>query len=188
MTKGVHASGRLTPDDTADSSSAALSSIDHGFNWDRRRARSWRKRYRAVRTPFLLAGLGGHDFRDEASMAIDICPEGGQNVSAIDSVGFDHPLSRRKEQWRIMRRAVVQLATSVLLCGAPGLAGFALANTAQADPGSQTHRWCPGEPLPQTGYPSHPVVWPMHVCHDWYTIYDDRNDTMAVIQGEPPLV
>jgi len=78
---------------------------------------------------------------------------------------------------------------ATLVSGCAGLAGVALASTAQADPdlGDASGRWCPGQQIPLTGYPPHPVVWKMNICHDWYTIYNDRLDTWAVIEGKPPL-
>lgn len=76
-----------------------------------------------------------------------------------------------------------------LVPGCAGPASFTSAGTAHADPdlGGTSGRWCPGQEVPLTGYPPHPVVWKMTVCHEWYTIYNDRNDTWAVIEGKPPL-
>jgi hypothetical protein len=68
-----------------------------------------------------------------------------------------------------------------------GLGGLALASTALADPdpAGPSGRWCPGQALPMSGYPPHPKVWQMDVCHDWYSIWNLNNETWSVVEGTP---
>lgn len=89
-----------------------------------------------------------------------------------------------------MKRVIIRWATTALVSGCAGLAGFALAGTAQADPedvGGTSGRWCPGQELPLSGYPPHPKVWNMYMCHDWYTMYNADNDTWTVVEGIRPF-
>jgi hypothetical protein len=69
-----------------------------------------------------------------------------------------------------MRPLIVGVATSVLVSGGLGLASLGLAaGTAHAWPNGP-YQWCPGQSLPQTGDPSHPVVWDMSRCHTWWHV------------------
>jgi hypothetical protein len=66
-----------------------------------------------------------------------------------------------------MKRAIVGLATAMLVCGGLGLAGLGLgAGAAQADGCEVPYGcWCPGKPLPKT---SGPIDWDMSVCHNYH--------------------
>jgi hypothetical protein len=75
-----------------------------------------------------------------------------------------------------MKRAIVGLATTVLLSGALGLAGLG-AGTAQAcngvwgECGYGPNRWCPGDSLySDQGGPDNESMWDMGVCHTWYRV------------------
>lgn len=68
------------------------------------------------------------------------------------------------------------------------LAVFNSTASAQAAPdGGGVGRWCPGQELPVSGYPPHPKVWRMDVCHDWYSIFNVANGTWTIVEGKPPL-
>jgi hypothetical protein len=86
-----------------------------------------------------------------------------------------------------MKRVGLVTMASVIACASA--AGFASAGSAQAAPdlGGGVGRWCPGQELPVSGYPPHPKVWQMDVCHDWYSIYNADNDTWSVVEGKPPF-
>lgn len=90
---------------------------------------------------------------------------------------------------KAIERIIMAVATTVVVSGCAGLAGIAMASNASADPGpgGPSGRWCPGQDLPLTGYPPHPKVWNMRVCHDWYSILNSDNDTWAIIEGKPPF-
>lgn len=86
-----------------------------------------------------------------------------------------------------MTRVAFVTMASVLACASA--AGFGLTGSAQAAPdlGGGVGRWCPGQDLPVSGYPPHPKVWRMDVCHDWYTIYNAANGTWTAVEGVPPF-
>ena len=65
-----------------------------------------------------------------------------------------------------MKRALVGLATTVLVSSGLGLAGLGLAGTANASPIGPEH-WCPGQPM--TGY-LNGVVWDTGHCHTWWVV------------------
>src|ERR1700757_1424431 len=67
-------------------------------------------------------------------------------VADFTANGHDGP-KRRKEL--PVQRAVVGLATTVLVSSGLGLAGLGLAGTANTSPIGAEH-WCPGQPM--TGY------------------------------------
>jgi hypothetical protein len=59
--------------------------------------------------------------------------------------------------------------------------------------GPITHKWCPGQPLPNDGTSvdgvPHQVVWDMNVCHDWVGVgYQQGNvgDYVWDLAGGPP--
>jgi hypothetical protein len=81
-----------------------------------------------------------------------------------------------------MELGIARLALTVLVSGGLSVAGFGLAvGTAQAEPPTQT--WCPGQPMPQQD-PSHPLVWDMSVCHDWYEWHEGTHG--YPVEGEYP--
>ena len=86
-----------------------------------------------------------------------------------------------------MKRVGLVFIASVFVSAS--VAGFASAGTVQAAPdiGGGVGRWCPGQELPLSGYPQHPKVWRMDVCHDWYSIYNVANGAWAVVEGIPPF-
>lgn len=86
-----------------------------------------------------------------------------------------------------MKEVGLVLMAPVFVCAT--VCGLALAGPAQAapDPGGGAGRWCPGQELPLSGYPPHPKVWRMDVCHDWYSIYNAANGTWSVVEGLPPF-
>lgn len=86
-----------------------------------------------------------------------------------------------------MKRVGFGFMAAVFVCAT--MAGFAFPGSAQAAPdlGGGVGRWCPGQELPLSGYPSHPKVWRMDVCHDWYSIYNVANGTWSVVEGLPPV-
>jgi hypothetical protein len=90
---------------------------------------------------------------------------------------------------KAIERIIMAVATTVVVSGCAGLADIAMATNASAnpDPGGPSGRWCPGQDLPLTGYPPHPKVWNMRVCHDWYSILNSDNDTWAIIEGKLPF-
>ena len=72
-----------------------------------------------------------------------------------------------------MRREIVGLATTLLVSGGLGLAGFGLAaGTAQAWSGDNggPYQWCPGQTMNLPTGPGPTWVWDMHVCHTWYRV------------------
>lgn len=88
-----------------------------------------------------------------------------------------HPLSRSTNR-PYLREGIAGLAATVLVSAILWLAdsGFG-AGAARAQPSfappahgpvgtdnySEPHRWCPGQPLPETD-----VAWDMNICHTWY--------------------
>jgi hypothetical protein len=80
-----------------------------------------------------------------------------------------------------MRRLIVGLATTALLVGGVGLS----AGTAHADWGGGPYRWCPGQPLPQTGDPHQPVVWDMNTCHTCYRVGPNQGNVGRYIWDGP---
>jgi hypothetical protein len=87
-----------------------------------------------------------------------------------------------------MKRLIVRLATTVLVSGGLGLAGLALAGTAQAIPG-----WCPGDPpnWAPGGPPgsSSVVHWDWNVCHNYHYasdgVVDDDTGIFYPYGGDP---
>jgi len=85
---------------------------------------------------------------------------------------------------------ISRLATTVLVCGGLGLAGFGLAaGTAQADP--VAHQWCPGQRLPDDGTnpdgTPHVFTWDMNVCHTYYVVgYRHGNVGDYIWADSPP--
>lgn len=86
-----------------------------------------------------------------------------------------------------MKRAGLVMMTSMFAC--VSVAGFTFAGSTHAAPDSLggVGRWCPGQELPVSGYPAHPKVWRMDVCHDWYSLYNVANGTWTVVEGIPPF-
>jgi hypothetical protein len=66
-----------------------------------------------------------------------------------------------------MKRAIVGLATTLLISGGLGLAGF------------PQQWWCPGMPIPRG------VMWNMATCHEFH--YEiGPNGTQVAVPGPPP--
>ncbi len=96
---------------------------------------------------------------------------------------------------RFMTRWVARLATTALLAGGLGMAGFGLTEgTAQAWPGCPDDHpqgpchWCPGQPLPPTGnHVTNPVVWNNNICHTYYYVYFGQgNVAQNIWDGDNP--
>lgn len=80
-----------------------------------------------------------------------------------------------------------RIIAGALLSGGVAATGVAMAaGTAHAWPFGP-YQWCPGQPLPQTGDPTHPVVWNMTVCHTYYKVGPNQGNVGPYVwDGDNP--
>jgi hypothetical protein len=82
-------------------------------------------------------------------------------------------------------RNLKKMIVGVLLSGGLGVASIGLsASIAQAWPYGP-YQWCPGQSLPQTGDPTHPVVWDMTVCHTYWKVGPNQGNAGPYVWDGP---